>query len=278
MKLSVFFACLIFLATGVSAQKKTVTAEAEFNGLEQPASIKLPLPEYPEIAKKSGLAGQISVAVILDKNGSVASADDPQGPYPMCSSAKEPSVVSLRNAALTAARKAKFKIAPSITEPLKGRITYSFANGDSDQNGKSSYNSSSGEMRLDRITKLGSTDSDMGARVVDPNDTDTVSKNSSGQANSNPKTVSGGVLNQKALQLTKPSYPPAAKAVKAGGPVAVQVIINEDGEIYMAAAVSGHPLLRRSSEIAACSSRFSPTLLSGQPVKVAGVITYNFVP
>jgi len=42
--------------------------------------------------------------------------------------------------------------------------------------------------------------------------------------------------------------------------------------------VSGHPLLRGAAEQAARGARFSPTLLSGQPVKVSGVITYNFVP
>jgi hypothetical protein len=48
--------------------------------------------------------------------------------------------------------------------------------------------------------------------------------------------------------------------------------------VYSARTVSGHPLLRANSEIAACSSKFTPTLLEGNPVKVSGVITYNFVP
>jgi len=41
--------------------------------------------------------------------------------------------------------------------------------------------------------------------------------------------------------------------------------------------VSGHPLLRAAAVAAARGARFSPTKLSGQPVKVSGVITYNFV-
>ena len=93
-----------------------------------------------------------------------------------------------------------------------------------------------------------------------------------------PKTVSGGVLNGKATSLPKPAYPAAAKAVRASGSVNVQVTISESGSVISASAVSGHPLLRAAAEGAARGARFSPTLLSGQPVKVTGVITYNFVP
>lgn len=91
-----------------------------------------------------------------------------------------------------------------------------------------------------------------------------------------PKTVSGGVLNGKATSLPSPPYPAAAKAVRASGAVSVQVLIDESGRVVSASAVSGHPLLRQAAESAARGARFSPTLLSGQPVKVSGVITYNF--
>jgi periplasmic protein TonB len=78
--------------------------------------------------------------------------------------------------------------------------------------------------------------------------------------------------------LPKPPYPAAAKAVRASGQVNVQVLIDEDGNVVSANAVSGHPLLRAASEQAARSAKFSPTLLEGNKVKVAGIITYNFVP
>lgn len=93
-----------------------------------------------------------------------------------------------------------------------------------------------------------------------------------------PKQISGGVLNGKATSLPKPPYPPAARAVRASGAVSVQVLINESGSVVSASAVSGHPLLRAAAVQAARGARFSPTMLSGQPVKVSGVITYNFVP
>jgi Ca-activated chloride channel homolog len=90
------------------------------------------------------------------------------------------------------------------------------------------------------------------------------------------KPISGGVLNGKATNLPKPGYPAAAKAVSAGGSVSVQVVIDENGNVISSSATSGHPLLRQAAEQAAKSSTFSPTLLSGQKVKTAGVIVYNF--
>ncbi|MDQ3750394.1 MAG: energy transducer TonB [Acidobacteriota bacterium] len=93
-----------------------------------------------------------------------------------------------------------------------------------------------------------------------------------------PKKISGGVLNGKATSLPKPPYPAAARAVRASGAVNVQVTINESGSVVSASAVSGHPLLKQAAEQAARSARFAPTLLSGQPVSVTGVIVYNFVP
>jgi protein TonB len=93
-----------------------------------------------------------------------------------------------------------------------------------------------------------------------------------------PKQISGGVLNGRATSLPKPAYPPAARAVRASGAVSVQVLIDENGNVVSASAVSGHALLRAAAVSAARGAKFSPTKLSGQPVKVSGVITYNFVP
>lgn len=89
--------------------------------------------------------------------------------------------------------------------------------------------------------------------------------------------ISGGVLNGKAISLPKPPYPQIARAAHAAGTVVVQVLIDENGAVVSAHAVSGHPLLQAVAVQAARSARFSPTKLSGQPVKVTGVIQYNFV-
>ncbi|MEZ5429035.1 MAG: TonB family protein [Pyrinomonadaceae bacterium] len=89
-------------------------------------------------------------------------------------------------------------------------------------------------------------------------------------------SVSGGVLNGKAVSLPTPPYPAAARAVRAQGAVNVQVIIDENGNVIGASAVSGHPLLRAAAEQAARQAKFSPTLINGKAVKVTGVLVYNF--
>lgn len=89
--------------------------------------------------------------------------------------------------------------------------------------------------------------------------------------------ISGGVLNGKAISLPAPEYPPIARQAKASGTVVVRVTIDEDGNVIAAHAMSGHPLLQAASVTAARQARFAPTLLMGEPVKVVGVITYNFV-
>ncbi len=91
-----------------------------------------------------------------------------------------------------------------------------------------------------------------------------------------PAVVSGGVVNGQALSLPKPAYPAAALAVRAEGKVDVQVLIDENGKVVSARAVSGNALLRDAAERAAHMAKFSPTKLSNVPVKVTGVIVYNF--
>jgi TonB family protein len=91
------------------------------------------------------------------------------------------------------------------------------------------------------------------------------------------RTVSGGVLNGRAISLPAPPFPAIAKAARASGTVVVQIVINEKGCVISARAVSGHPLLMAAAVAAARQACFSPTLLRGEPVQVSGVITYNFV-
>jgi TonB family protein len=89
--------------------------------------------------------------------------------------------------------------------------------------------------------------------------------------------VSAGVLNSKAVSLPKPDYPSTAKSVGAQGKVVVELTIDESGKVVKARAVSGHPLLQKAAVAAALHARFSPTLLSGEPVSITGTISYSFL-
>jgi TonB family protein len=90
------------------------------------------------------------------------------------------------------------------------------------------------------------------------------------------KPVSGGVLNGTAINLPAPVYPESAKRMRTQGVVTVEVILDETGKVVAANATSGPAILRDAAVQAALKARFSPTKLSGQPVKVSGVINYKF--
>jgi len=89
--------------------------------------------------------------------------------------------------------------------------------------------------------------------------------------------IEGGVVEGKSVSRPQPSYPPIAKAAHITGSVTVEMIIDEEGKVIAAQAISGHPLLQAAALKAARETRFDPTLLDGKPVKVLGAFTYNFM-
>jgi TonB family protein len=91
-----------------------------------------------------------------------------------------------------------------------------------------------------------------------------------------PKTISKGVISGFATSLPKPVYPEIAKRMRVSGKVSVQVLVDETGRVVSATVVSGSPFLRPAAQNAALQARFSPTRVGDQPVKVSGVIIYNF--
>lgn len=88
--------------------------------------------------------------------------------------------------------------------------------------------------------------------------------------------IRGGMLDGKAISKPAPVYPEEAKAQRLSGEVKVEVLIDEEGKVESARAVSGQPLLQEAAVQAALQARFSVTRLSGQPYKVIGLLTYVF--
>jgi TonB family protein len=89
--------------------------------------------------------------------------------------------------------------------------------------------------------------------------------------------ISGGILNGKAVSLPVPQYPPAARLAGDAGEVAVQIIVDEQGNVVWAEASEGPATLREAAETVAWKARFTPTKLLGQPIKISGRVLYNFV-
>ncbi len=85
--------------------------------------------------------------------------------------------------------------------------------------------------------------------------------------------INGGMLNGKAIYLPVPEAP----AGDANGVVIVAILVDEQGSVVDARAVSGPQHLQPAAVAAARLARFSPTLLMGEPVRVSGTLSYNFV-
>ena len=129
----------------------------------------------------------------------------------------------------------------------------------------------------DRLTSGGSVE----ARTLAVNSTGVAMVNLGDEPPPSPapkpmKPVSGGVLNGTAISLPAPAYPEAAKRMRQQGVVTVDVVLDESGKVISAEASSGPAILRDAAVQAAKRARFSPTKLSGMPVKVSGIINYKF--
>ncbi len=242
---------LLFGISIINAQPDTKTISG---GVLNGKAINLPTPKFPAAAKAVGACGAVNVKVLVDEEGNIFSTETVSG-HPL-----------LRSATEKAAREARFNPTLLSGQPVKvsGILVYVF-----DCNDKKNTTNSVEE---DEAAASNSEKQDvfLTRRVAT-----TDSQNGSGQS-SGLKTITGGVVNGKALSLPAPAYPLAAKIVRAGGLVQIQVLIDEEGNVISANAVSGHPMLRSVSEQAALKSKFKPTLLEGNPVKVSGIISYVY--
>jgi len=121
---------------------------------------------------------------------------------------------------------------------------------------------------------------DTGKTEESPNPESTAANNNTTNANQQQNQqgqkkppIAGGMLNGKAIYLPTPEVP----ASEASGVVLVQILIDEQGAVIEAKAVSGPRHLHPAAENAARLARFSPTLMMGEPVRVSGTLSYNFV-
>jgi TonB family protein len=86
----------------------------------------------------------------------------------------------------------------------------------------------------------------------------------------------GAMLITKAKDKVSPSYPAQARTARVTGNVTVFLTVDEKGAVAEVKRTNGPELLRRAAEDAARRWKFKPTLVNGQPVRVAGYISFNF--
>ncbi|RMG45711.1 MAG: energy transducer TonB, partial [Acidobacteria bacterium] len=83
-----------------------------------------------------------------------------------------------------------------------------------------------------------------------------------------------GVLKGIAIRRVMPRYPLVARNAHLQGTVDVRIVVDERGNVIEAEVIRGHPLFRKAALQAARQWKFRPTLVSGRPVKVTGVLTF----
>jgi len=84
-----------------------------------------------------------------------------------------------------------------------------------------------------------------------------------------------GSIKRKAIYLPKPRYPREAFEAGAEGTIRVEVVIDAEGSVVSAKAVSGNPILYPIAEETARNTKFRRSDAAGAPD--TGFLTYNFV-
>lgn len=196
--------------------------------------------QLPDEAKKTGLSGIVFVEAKLSATGEILSLGRVIGPGHVCPDVSRSDVLAIRAVAREAVLTSRFSPAISYGRPTASTVLVSV-----------------------EFPEGGSLIGSRHSAKVEDRPPITIGHYPPGPSN-------------WAKSLPKPEYPKSARAVRADGPVTVEVLVQEDGTVFSASSSSGHPLLRHAARESACKAKFSPIELSGRPVRVRTTLIYNF--
>jgi protein TonB len=91
-----------------------------------------------------------------------------------------------------------------------------------------------------------------------------------------PVHKSSVITPSQSAHTVQPEYPQLAKTTRQSGVVAVEVMINDRGDVTSARALSGPPLLREAALSAARRWKFKPAIRDGKPVGSTTTLSFNF--
>ena len=228
----------------------------------EPTIILLKSPIYPTEALKTGLGGVVTVHVNVDEFGKVTKTNNVSGPDFVCPDVLRADVVSMQKLSSDAAREVTFKPEMVDGKPVAFQTYIKFSFTDPMSKKISASNPSSSGSRVYNFA-YGSEFS----KETEPSTTDRFTE-----------TIGALTLFGLPKSMPHPSYPAAARAVRAQGSVEIKIVIDTNGTVFSTEAIRGHPLLQTAARIAACKARFRPTLLCGKPVLLSGIVTFSFVP
>src|SRR5262245_49240945 len=86
----------------------------------------------------------------------------------------------------------------------------------------------------------------------------------------------GGLIQPKKVYHVAPIYPPIAIAARKEGWVILEALIAEDGTVRNVRVLRSEPLLDDAAITAVKQWRFTPTVLSGEPVPIVMTVTVGF--
>lgn len=204
-----------------------------------------PTPEYPESVRENHVQGDAFVDVLVDKNGKVESAKSVE-----CASC------SFLLGTVAAAAVQKWEYQPTTLDGKPARVSswvaFRFR--------------LEGEPSIEVLTK-----SESSTPAVKP-----PGPPPPRVATPHMIRISSGVAEGNLISKVDPEYPQMAKVAHVQGDVVIQCIIDHQGEIAAAKAVSGHPLLVQAALDAVKQWKYRPYLLNGQPVEVETTVTVRF--
>jgi periplasmic protein TonB len=85
-----------------------------------------------------------------------------------------------------------------------------------------------------------------------------------------------GSLLPFATRQAQPTYPPAARQMRATGVVRVEIIVDEQGDVAEIQRALGNAMLQSAARDAIRKWKFRPFSRDGQPVRAAGFVNFNF--
>ena len=88
--------------------------------------------------------------------------------------------------------------------------------------------------------------------------------------------VEVGSLLEYATSKSPPTYPAAARTMRASGVVKVEVVIDENGDVAEIKKANGHALLQGAAKDALRKWKFRPVIQNGQAVRASGFVNFNF--
>ncbi|HEY6121908.1 MAG TPA: TonB family protein, partial [Pyrinomonadaceae bacterium] len=202
---------------------KTDSSSPILGGALLGAEKNVPAADYPEGAKAKSVAGSVMVLVRVNRFGDVIAARALNGD------------TELRNAAVRAARKAKFASdkLPRETLVTSGTITYNFS----------------------------APQAEPTAKTASPAATTSSTAPAPATAKDNNAPVVGGELAGKELNVPNADYPAEARRKGITGSVEMLVRVNKQGRVISWRTLKGDPLLRPAALKAAKKATFSPQKL-----------------